>query len=141
MRKKLTDQAGMTLLEVMFASGVLAMGLSMLFGALISINVVGELSESRAQATAELSGILEELRFMSRNDVLAYVAPELTQPGTYQAVTLETYDAEGTALSLPLDPGIDAEDLPVPLEVKATLIWQDESGHVFSVFATTQCGT
>ncbi len=144
-----SNNSGMTLIEIMFAMGILATTLSLLFGSLISISVVSRLNEEKAVANTTLNSTLEELRGKPLKDLLFFVPETPEMPGVERTVSLECYDDDGTVLALPLDLEIDADsgalleplpDLPNPLEVKATLLWTDQKGHVFKTCATTSVG-
>lgn len=149
MNKQLPDNAGMSLIEITFAMAILATALSLLFGSLISITVVGRLNEQKALASTELTSTLEDMRGMALQDLLEYVPEVPAYPGVERAITLECFDGDGSSVDLPMelekDPitGALAEplpDLPNPLEVKATLLWKNENGHVFKSFVTTSVG-
>lgn len=138
---KLRLNDGMTLLEVTFAAGILAMALSLLFGSLISLTLVARLNEDQTIANTELTSVLEKVAQMSLEELLQYEPPTLTRPGVKRAVTLVCFDKEGTPVNLPL-PSEDGEpteipELPNPLEVQAVLLWSAPSGHVFQSTATT----
>ena len=144
-----SNNSGMTLIEIMFAMGILATTLSLLFGSLISISVVSRLNEEKAVANTTLNSTLEELRGKPLKDLLLFVPETPEMPGVERTVSLECYDDDGTVLALPMDLEIDADsgalleplpDLPNPLEVKATLLWTDQKGHVFKTCATTSVG-
>ena len=146
MTRNPASNAGMSLDEVMFAMGILATTLSLLFGSLISISVVGKLNEEKAVANTALNSTLEELRGKPLKDLLLYAPDTPEKPGVERSVLLECYDADGTAVELPMDLAVDPDsgallealpDLPNPLEVKATLLWTNEKGHVFKSYATT----
>lgn len=134
--------SGMTLLELMIASGMLALAMSMVFGSLISISVIGTISESRVDAANAVSSVLEQVRTMSYQELLEYAPPELTRPGVDRTVTLECFNAAGQSVSLPLSTTLlsNPPSLPNPLEIKATVIWEDEAGHLYSKYATTYVG-
>ncbi|MBI2423025.1 MAG: hypothetical protein HYV27_09375 [Candidatus Hydrogenedentes bacterium] len=143
---KLTDNDGMTLIELTFAAGVLAVALSLLFGSLISINVVGEVSRDKSSATAEMASIMEDIRRQSFDDLLAYTPPEMDEPGVEQTVVLECFNEAGDAIGLPMADGEDGQpvdveglELPNPVEIKATLVWTDVKGRAYSMHATTLC--
>lgn len=146
MTRNPANNAGMSLVEVMFAMGILATTLSLLFGSLISISVVGKINEEKAVANTALNSTLEELRGKPLKDLLLYAPDTPEKPGVERSVLLECYDADGTAVELPMDLAVDPDsgallealpDLPNPLEVKATLLWTNEKGHVFKSYATT----
>ena len=48
-------RAGFTLLELMFAAGVLATALAILFGSLVTMYTLGEVNEGRTKASNHLS--------------------------------------------------------------------------------------
>lgn len=142
------NNKGMSLVEVMFAMAILATTLSLLFGSLISISVVGRLNEEKAVADTAVSSTLEELRGKPLKDLLLFVPETPEKPGVERTLLLECYGADGVAIPLPMDLAVDANgvlqealpDLPNPLEVKATLMWTTQKGHVFKAYATTSVG-
>lgn len=137
MNHVLKNNDGMSLIELTFASGVLAMALSMLFGSLMTITMIARLNEDRAVANVELANVLDGVRGMTMEELMDYQAPLLSQPGTKTAVALVCYDTEGKTVPLPLvQQGNEKPDLPNPLEVKATLMWSNKKGHVFESYAT-----
>lgn len=148
MKRLLSENGGMSLIEITFAMGILATALSLLFGALINITVIGHLNEDKAIANTALSTILEEMRGASLAEIVTYTPEVPAHPGVEQVVVLECFDADATALTLPLALDLDENgnpvgplpDLPNPLEVKATLLWTNESGHVFQASTTTSLG-
>lgn len=144
-----SDNAGMTLVEIMFAMGILATTLSLLFGSLISISLIGRLNEEKAVASTALNSTLEELRGKPLKDLLLYAPETPDKPGVERTVLLECYDDDGVAMEIPMDLEVDPDsgallealpDLPNPLEVKATILWTNEKGHVFQAHATTSVG-
>ena len=128
----------MTLLELMFASGVLAMGLALLFGSLVSINVLGNISEDRTSAAVQVASVLEHLRTQSYDDLLNYqLPPEPSAPGVKRAIVVECFDENGGSVPLPLrqtqDGVTETPNLPSPLEVRVTMAWASENGRAWSV--------
>ena len=148
MKMKRNNEAGMTLLELMIAAGIMATALSMLFGSLISINVIGKISEDKALATTQVAGLLEHVRSLTYEDLLPYSPPmEITSPGVKQKVVIECYDEDGGTYALPITSEGSSDTitsyteiptLPNPMDVKITLVWQNEQGHILNVYATTQ---
>lgn len=138
--KSLKKDAGMTLLELMFAAGVLALGLSLLFGSLLSFNLVGQLSESRTMAASEVASVMEELRSLPIEKLIFYQpAADLTAPGVDQAMSVSYYDSSNTQISLPLPEGSPVPaNIPNPFQIRAELIWTDENGRFYSVHAVAQ---
>jgi len=135
-RQLRAKRAGFSLLELTFASGILAMTLSLLFGSLLTITMVARLSEDQAVANTHLASALERVRGMSLDELMAYEAPELKRPGVRRAISLVCFDVEGKMVELPLTGDEEMPELPNPLEVKATLLWSNDRGHVFESSAT-----
>ncbi len=149
MEKKLKNNAGMTLLELMLAAGIAATALSMVFASLLSIMLVGQVNEQRTYATTSLSSVLEEVQAMPFDEVLEYVAPELCMPGVYYSVELacvvpgeeEGGEAEsepsGGLVTLPLPYGYEEDDLPNPVELQVKINWSDAKGRGYYAKAST----
>ena len=142
MQPFLTRKEGMSLLELTFAAGVLALALSLLFGSLLTITIVSRLNEDRAVANTALASVLEQVRGLNLQELLEFEAPRLQHPGVKRALALVCYDAAGEEVPIPLVEDDDADDIefPNPLEVKATLLWSNEQGHVFQSSATLLVG-
>lgn len=139
MQKK--TNSGFTLLEIMFAAGVLAIGLGLLFGSLVSINLLGQVAEGKTMATAYMSSVLEQVRSTPRSSVVTLVprlAPQ--EPGYTMNVALEAIDASGNTLRLPLASVAAGAALPNPLAIRATVVYTTPRNHMFSITSTTFCG-
>lgn len=140
-RRLIPAQDGMTLIEVSFAAGVLALALAMLFGSLISLTVIGRLNEDRAIAEVELSTVIDHAARLPLEELVVYQPPSPARPGVKRSVSLVCFDHEGQPVNLPLPhgPGETPEipELPNPLELQATLLWSAPSGHVFRSAAST----
>lgn len=148
MKKIRRTEAGMTLIELMFACGILAMTLSMIFSSLIGISVIGRLSESRTTASTTLASLIEDIQSMSFNDLVAYVPPPIEGPGVSHTVEVEcVVDAEAEeegleeAATVPLPIPADYDGpLPNPLEVRVKLTWHEANGFTFQASASTLRG-
>lgn len=138
--------AGMTLIELMFACGILAMALSLIFGSLISISVLGRITESRTEAAAALASVMEEIRGLPYDRVLKYTPPAIEGPGVGHQITVECLTASESGeeggeeeglptVALPLGSDFDGK-LTNPLEVRVTITWQEASGHTFHASAS-----
>jgi len=124
------DDAGLTLVEIMIAGGILAMSFVFLLGSIVSISSTGESSENRSKAQTDLSTVLEEVRSVSYDQLLAYVPPEL--PGLGDSVNVEVVCLAGGGVEyeLPIDADLLAAPLPNPVEVRVTVSWLDRMGRV-----------
>lgn len=140
-KAQIPKNAGFSLIELTFASGILALGLSMLFGSLLSLALVARLNEERAVANAHLASVLDQVRTKSVDDLMEYKPPVLDAPGVQRAVTVVCFDAEGKSIPLPLESDgaspLQRPALPDPFEVRATLLWSNARGQVFESSATT----
>lgn len=134
--KSRTGNDGFTLLELTFASGILAMALSLLFGSLLTIVLVAQLNEDKAIASTHVASVLELVRGMSVDELLEFEPPELDRPGVRRAVSLVCFDTQGNAVELPLVSDAPVPELPNPVEVMATVLWRNAKGHVFETSAT-----
>ena len=123
------DESGLTLLELMFAAGVMALALAFLFGSLITIAVAGGLTENRACAVTHLSSVLEEIRGLGYDELLAYQPPVFNNLAPTETITVECYKGDGTTLQLPVNPDSVTNPLPNPLQVRCTVAWNDPRGH------------
>jgi len=135
MGKRLREERGVTLLELMFACGVMAMALSLLFGSMVTISLANKVTEDRGIAVTHLASVMEEVR-AAGSSVLGYIVPELAGAGVAEAITVQCYDSAGDAISLPVDPDTLGGPLPNPLQVECIATWYDEKGQVFSLSAS-----
>lgn len=139
MKRVNRKNAGITLLELMFAAGVMAVALSMLFGSLIGINLMGEVAEGRSRASTVMSSVLEEVRASNFNTILEFAPTPITHPGVTIVVQLEVVDEDGNLTQVPL--AEDAEvNFPNPAEIKATVVWTTPRGRAYSMTSSTMKG-
>lgn len=134
-RQPLGRNAGMTLLELMIAAGIMSTALVMLMGSIMSISATGAAAEDRTIARAHLSGVMEELSTTNFDTLLAY------QPPAFDGLMNETImvsftDSEGTIVQVPIDPN-DLEALPPnPVEIQVTVTWNTSAGRANAVRAS-----
>jgi len=136
-RTRCKNNSGFTLLELMFAGGIMAMSMSLLFGSLIGLSVTGGLTESQAIAVTHLSSVAEELNTMSFTQLAAYAPPTFGNLGSAETIEVRCQDASGAMLTLPVD-AATASNLPNPLTVQVVVTWQDQRGYTFTKTATQQ---
>lgn len=127
------SNAGVTLIELMFAAGVLSVALGILFGALLTLYVMGRVAEGRGHAAMALAGTIEEVRNLSHEQLLQYSPEPITFEGLEIGVFFEAVTEDGELLPLPLDASAgEPAALPVPTELRATALWSGIDGRVFS---------
>ena len=136
MNPRMTNDSGLTLLELMLAAGILSLALASLFGSLVTMSVAGGLTEDRAVAVTHLSSVLEEVRSLSYNEVLAYQPPAFGNLGTSELITVECFKDDGTAVLLPVLPTSLTAPLPNPLQVRCSVAWNDPRGHALRMRAS-----
>ena len=144
------NDAGLTLLEVMIASGILAVGMVLLMGSVLSVASTTALTEQRAVSTTYIASVMEELDGRSLEDVLTYWPPQLGAVGPEDRVQILAYDTYGYGIPLPLggmstgEPGTDGTPTEIdvsayagmfrsPLQIEVTLQRMDSSGRILTV--------
>jgi type II secretory pathway pseudopilin PulG len=128
-------------MELMFASGVLAISMGVLFGSLVSLSTSGQVAEGKTQATAYMLSVLEQVRSTSRANIFTFTPPAApANPGFTMAITLEALDASGGANRLPLADSSVIGSLPDPIPVRATVVFATSRGNLYSVTSTTYAG-
>ena len=130
----------MTLVEVMIAAAILAVALVFTMGSVVSIAATSRINEDQAIAAATVSTLLEELRALSFDQLMAYQPLSSSDLGAAATVTVQCYDASGAALALPIDTTTFSTPLPNPLEVQVIITWLDEMGRPYSKQATALFG-
>lgn len=121
LKKNKKKQKGMTLIELMFAAGVLAFVLSMIFTSVVTMGMNREIHTQRLQAESTVSEILDQISRTSRDQILNFRPNLENLPGNNAVIRVEAISASGTPITLPNNGNIN---LPNPLEVRVTLTWQ-----------------
>ena len=93
MDRLLKEERGLTLLELLFASGVLAMTLSLLFGSMVNVSLANNATAGRAVAVTHVSSVMEEVRATNSDLLLAYVPPQFEGLGVAEIIEVQCYDA------------------------------------------------
>lgn len=151
MKRILRDKAGMSLIELMLATGILAGTMTAVFTSLVAVSVIGTTNESRTRASLALASILEEINVLPFSDVLKYAPPAtIKTPGVSHQITVEmllsaqedddessSQSSNVTTVSLPVATGYNTSQIPNPVEVRVTLAWQEANGRVYQVRAST----
>ncbi len=134
------NDAGMTLLELMIAAGVMTIGFVLLFGSLMSISTTGSGSEERAAAVAQISTVIEELRSLSFTDVVEYEPPPLAGLGGAAQVTVDFIESDENGVTvlgtLPTTISDLPSPMPNPVETRVQLQWRDDRGRPRQAQAT-----
>ncbi|MFP4191309.1 MAG: prepilin-type N-terminal cleavage/methylation domain-containing protein [Candidatus Hydrogenedentota bacterium] len=138
---KRRNDAGMTLIELMIAAGIMTVAFVLLIGSIISISSTGQMTEDRALAAAHMGTITEELRGLAWDEFLAYEPPALGGLGTGAQIDIELIDTSGANETVLGALPTTHDDLgtsfpPNPIEARITISWLDTRGHQLSTSAT-----
>ncbi len=115
---------GFTLLELMFAAGVVGLALAFLFGSLVTITMASNLTQNRAIVATHISTVMESLHGAGLQQLLTYTPPTFTAlgHGAAEVVQVEAILTDGSVLALPVDP-TTVGPLPNPLLVRCRVNW------------------
>ena len=139
MKKTMGPTTGLALLELMFAAGIIALVLSLLFGALLNMSIVGSVSEGQALAVSRVASVSEELqRRTTMTGLLSYVPPSFGGLGVAEQIQVSCFDTTGTKVNLPTTEDSLANPIPNPVEVQIAVTWRDTAGHVYTVTGSTK---
>lgn len=133
--KKRNAQEGMTLIEVMFAVGVLAFSFSVVYGSMVSMYMLNQINSDRVRAVASVSSMLEEISTLTYQKLASYSPPKVQGPGTKYWTNVDIINGAST-ISLPIQGGSTAK-IPNPCEVRVTMHWYDSTGREYAFAAST----
>ena len=128
-QKSRADIDGLTLIEIMIAMSLVAVGMVLLLGAFPSIHGTIGTSRDATRALSHGVAVLEEVRGLPTSAVEAYVPPALNELGTDELITVTVLDNNGNEVALPVDFGTVAAGVPDRVEVRVRVQWTDESGR------------
>jgi len=136
LKKNHKTQKGMTLVELMFAAGILAFVLSMIFTSVIAMGMNREIHTQRLQAESVVNEILDQISRTDSSQILNFrpILPDL--PGINGVVQVEAIRPDGAPITLPNSGG--NFNLPNPFEVRVTLSWKTtDRGYTITKRAST----
>lgn len=136
-RRKHGQDAGFTLLEMMIAAGIMVGGLVLVFASIFSMNELCTLSGERALGMAQLSGLLEDLRASSYDELLTYQPPPINVKLGSPVVEVQAYYDDGSYVYLPIEGDVLDPPLPNPCELNVKLSWSDRRNHIVTATAST----
>ncbi len=131
-QRLMSSESGLTLLEIMFAAGVLVVGFVLVFGSVFSISEARDVTEGRAAAMAQLASVMEEVRRTSYSELLAYEPPAPDGLGEDATVEVRCFYNDGTSLELPVPVDSVPDLLPNPCEIQVTVTWHDLRGRTLT---------
>ncbi|MCP4639895.1 MAG: hypothetical protein GY851_05660 [bacterium] len=132
-----SSSAGLTLLEIMIATGILTIALVMSLGSVISISTASDSTADQAVAMATVASVLEQIQTLSFDEVMAYYPGASSELGATTAISLVCYDTTGTPVSMPCNPEDAGVSFPNPMEAQVTVVWRDLGGRPRTMRAST----
>lgn len=135
------SNTGLTLIELLFACGIIASTLTVIFTALIGMGMIQKNNASRLEAVDTLSSVLEEINNTAFTEVLGYVAPEFEVPGVARTIEVALLKTDGTPVKIPMIVSdFKTAEWPNIVEVQVTLKWQEQDGRVYQIKGSTTKG-
>ncbi len=128
------QERGMTLVELMFAAGILAFVLSMIFTSVISVGVNHEIHTQRLQAESAVNEVLDQISRTDASQILSFQPDVVLLPGNSAVLQIEAVTADGLNISIP---SADQVSLPNPVEIRVILSWQTDRGYTITKRAST----
>ena len=144
--------AGLTLVEIMVATGVLVTALVMVMGAMLHMMEWQRATEEQHSALNTTTSIIEEMRNMNTEDLLVYnpnialyqaQAEGLARRTPQIQLQIDVINPDtGTTWQLPATQDGDeakvlADQLPDPYKVRVIITWHDSRGHLRRAETTT----
>lgn len=130
---------GFTLLELSIAAGVMAVAFIVIMQSMVSISSTREIVSDETLAVAVLSSVLEEIRPLSFEQLMAYQPTPRGLLGSTERIRVFCFDQTGTPVALPVT-STPQPVFPNPVEVQATVFWVDPSGKPFSRSVSVMIG-
>ncbi|MCX8064904.1 MAG: type II secretion system GspH family protein [Candidatus Hydrogenedentes bacterium] len=124
--KREKQERGMTLVELMFAAGILAFVLSMVFTSVVGVGMNREIHTEQLLADSIVNELLDQISTMSRDQLLTFRPNINVAPGINPHLSIEVVGSNGNTIALPLTN--QNITLPNPAEVRVTLRWQTTRG-------------
>lgn len=130
------SRLGMSLVEIMFASGIMGLTLVFLAGSVINMRNTRILTGEKSIVRARLSTITDELQRANTDELLTYVAPDFEEAPTLSELNI-TYVLNGDAGTL--EPPVDLEslapdfELELPMEIQINMVVNSITGRPLSV--------
>ncbi|HOV32225.1 MAG TPA: type II secretion system protein [Candidatus Hydrogenedens sp.] len=134
-RENKRRQRGMTLVELMFAAGILTFVLSMIFTSVISVGVNREIHTQRLQAESAVNDVLDQISRMDASQILSFQPDVVLLPGNSAVLQIEAVVSDGSTINIPSVNG--AVTLPNPVEIRVILSWQTDRGYTITKRAST----
>ena len=133
------NDAGVTLIEIIFAAGIVATALGIMLGSLVTLAVMGDVAEGRARAITAKSGVLEQMRAAGPRNFLLQPLEQVVVDDHVLDVSMQMLTADGDFLDAPLDLEDDGP-FSDPMELQITVEWEGLRGRRYSIRSSALIG-
>lgn len=121
-------QDGFTLIELMIAAGITMTAIVMAMATLLSMAETTKASSDKAAARMNLSTLMEEIRGMRIRELTQLQPDDIGGLGAQETISLQCVTDNGI-VDIPVDPSVDVDTYPNPLEIRVTVSWMDPAGR------------
>ena len=128
-QKSGTDAHGLTLIELMIALSLIAVGFVLLLGSFPAIHGTIAATRDTERALYQAMTVLEEIKALPSSELETYIPPALNELGTDEVITVTVLDNAGNEVALPTDFSTVPAGVPDPVEVRIHVQWSDLSGR------------
>ncbi len=126
----------MTLVELMFAAGILAFILSMVFTSVVGVGLNSEIHTEQLLAESIVNEVLDQISTMEKAQLLTFQPDINIAPGYNARLTIEALTPDGNSIPIPnSNPNLTLPNTQV--EVRVTLTWQTARGITISKRGST----
>jgi Tfp pilus assembly protein PilV len=136
-KRRVQQQLGLTLLEVMMAAGVLALVMVMVLGSIVNISSTTAQSEDRAAAAAVVSSVIEQMRANPGVNLRNFDPATVVGGRIVPQAWVMTNNGE---IPLPAPENVANAAFNTPVQVRVQVDWQDSAGRDFTIDTITVLG-
>lgn len=129
----------MTLTEVLFASGILVITLTLLAGSMVTLHHANETTMSRGRVTDHLMSVSEHiLRITEPKQLTTYTPLQISPLERDEQIKVEIEKPDGTRLALPVSEEQLSSLSFTPVIIIITGTWKDLRGHTLTLIGGKQ---
>lgn len=129
---------GVTLIELMVAVSIIAVGVVLLLGSIPAIHGTIAANRDTAQAVYHGTTVVEEIKALPGLELENYIPPALNDLGANETIIVTVLDRAGNEVTLPTDFSTIPAGVPNPTEVLVRVQWTDEFGRPKATTVSTK---
>lgn len=137
-KKHALNTQGLTLIELMLAVSLVAVGFVLLLGAIPAMHGTIKTSRDIAQAVHNGTMIAEEIKALPSTAFETYIPPVMNDLGADEVITVTVLDNAGNEVALPTDLSAIPAGVPDPVEVLVHVQWTDVAGRPKTTTVSTK---